>query len=121
MYPCVKCAISDVASYKGCLEYPRRSKVYKRDVLTGMSTQLAALHGIVDSMALNHQGRLFAAQVAPIPALREIDPQGVTPPRMVATVIGMDGIDTGPDGHVYTPDFFGGREQCAVSTSTRER
>jgi len=83
--------------------------VYKHDVLTGVSTQLAALPGIVDSMALNHQGRLFAAQLAPISALWEIDPQGVNPPRLVTTFIGgMDGIDTGPDGHVYTPDFFGG-------------
>lgn len=30
-------------------------EVYKHDLLTGVSTQLAALHGIVDSMALNHQ------------------------------------------------------------------
>lgn len=83
-------------------------EVYKRNLLTGVSTQLAALNGIVDSLAINHQGRLFAAQVAPVPALWEIDPQGANPPQMIATVVGMDGIDTGPDGHVYTPDFFGG-------------
>ena len=96
-------------------------EVYKRDLLTGISTQLAALHGIVESVTINHQGRLFAAQVAPIPALWEIDPQGVTPPQLVATAIGMHGIDTGPDGHVYTQTFSEGREQCAVSMSTRER
>jgi sugar lactone lactonase YvrE len=83
-------------------------EIFKRDLTTGVSTQLAALHGIVDTLALNNQGRLFAAEVAPIPALWEIDPNGVNPPVLIANNVGMDGIDAGPDGNIYTPDFFGG-------------
>lgn len=83
-------------------------EVFKRDLITGVSTQLADFDGIVDSVAFNNQGRLFAAQLTPISALWEVDPNGVNPPVLIAPVPSMDGIDAGPDGHVYVPDFFTG-------------
>ena len=83
-------------------------EIFKRDLVTGVSTQLADFDGIVDSVAVNAQGRVFAAQLAPNPALWEVNTNGIEPPVLIAVVPGMDGIDAGPDGHVYAPDFFTG-------------
>ena len=83
-------------------------EIFKRDLVTGVSTLLADFDGIVDSLAVNNQGRVFAAQLAPTPALWEVDPNGIKPPVQIAIVPGMDGVDAGPDGHVYAPDFFTG-------------
>jgi sugar lactone lactonase YvrE len=83
-------------------------EIFKRDLVTGVSTRLADFNGIVDSLAVNYQGRVFAAQLAPTPALWEVDPNGSNPPVLIALVPGMDGVDAGPDGNVYAPDFFTG-------------
>ena len=83
-------------------------EIFKRDLVTGVSTLLADFDGIVDSLAVNYQGRVFAAQLAPTPALWEVDPNGIKPPKQIAIVPGMDGVDAGPDGNVYAPDFFTG-------------
>lgn len=75
-----------------------------------------------DGIAVFPDGRLFVGRFLVGDELFEIDPAGVQPPRLVASgLVGLEGLDAGPDGGVYAAMIFTGevirvgRDSGAVS------
>jgi sugar lactone lactonase YvrE len=74
----------------------------------GTVSTLAQLPPGVGAITFSDDGRLFVAANFPPPAavdaLYELDPDGVTPPRLVAQGLGgLNAMDWGPDGLLYGP------------------
>jgi len=67
----------------------------------------------LNSLAMDAQGRLFATQVFAGDALWELDPAGVSAPRLVMKDMGgLNGFDFGPDGRLCGPLWFKGQVVC---------
>ena len=63
----------------------------------------------VNPITMSDDGRLFVARDFMGDGLYELDPELVEPPRVVIEdLVGMNGMDFGPDGLLYGPLFFGG-------------
>lgn len=66
----------------------------------------------VNPITFSPDGRLFAAQCFFGTGLYELDPTGVTPPRVIRDDLGpqcgLNGMDWGPDGRLYGPRWFRG-------------
>jgi len=78
----------------------------------------------VNPITFSDTGRLFVAQCFFGTGLYELDPAGVTPPRSIADDLGpncgLNGMDWGPDGHLYGPRWFA-NEVVSVDVDTGER
>jgi sugar lactone lactonase YvrE len=63
----------------------------------------------VNPITMSDDGRLFVARDFMGDGLYELDPELVEPPRVIIEdLVGMNGMDFGPDGLLYGPLFFGG-------------
>ena len=63
----------------------------------------------VNPITMSDDGRLFVARDFMGDGLYELDPELVEPPRvLIEDLVGMNGMDFGPDGLLYGPLFFGG-------------
>jgi len=63
----------------------------------------------VNPITMSDDGRLFVARDFLGDGLYELDPELVEPPRVIIEdLVGMNGMDIGPDGLLYGPLFFGG-------------
>jgi len=66
----------------------------------------------VNPITFSNDGRLFVAQCFFATGLYEIDPQGVTEPRLIRGDLGpgcgLNGMDWGPDDRLYGPRWFQG-------------
>jgi len=63
----------------------------------------------VNPITMSDDGRLFVARDFMGDGLYELDPELVEPPRvLIEDLVGMNGMDVGPDGLLYGPLFFGG-------------
>jgi sugar lactone lactonase YvrE len=63
----------------------------------------------VNPITMSDDGRLFVARDFDGDGLYELDPELVEPPRVIIEdLVGMNGMDFGPDGFLYGPLFFGG-------------
>jgi len=63
----------------------------------------------VNPITMSDDGRLFVARDFMGDGLYELDPELVEPPRVVIEdLVGMNGMDFGPDGLLYGPLFLGG-------------
>jgi sugar lactone lactonase YvrE len=66
----------------------------------------------VNPLTFSDDGRLFVAQCYFGTGLYEVDPLGVTEPRMIRDDLGpgcgLNGMDWGPDGRLYGPRVFVG-------------
>ena len=62
----------------------------------------------VNPITMSDDGRLFVSRVFMGDGLYELDPELVEPPRVVIEdLMGMNGMDFGPDGLLYGPLQFG--------------
>ena len=72
----------------------------------------ATLSPGVNPITFSNDGRLFVAQCFFATGLYEIDPQGVTEPRLISGDLGpgcgLNGMDWGPDDRLYGPRWFQG-------------
>jgi len=95
--------------------------VYWTSILTGQVAGLrpdgrhvtaARLTAGVNPLAFSDTGRLFVAQCFFGDKLFEVDPNGVTEPRLISDTLGprcgLNGMDWGPDGRLYGPRWFTG-------------
>ncbi|MEM9926596.1 MAG: hypothetical protein AAF915_23060 [Cyanobacteria bacterium P01_D01_bin.50] len=80
------------------------------DPQTGSVTNVASGIPLVDAIALNKDGRLFAGQSLSPDAtgLFEIDQTGVNPPRLITNQLGLNAFTFGADGLLYSPGQFTG-------------
>ena len=63
----------------------------------------------VNPITMSDDGRLFVARVFMGDGLYELDPELETPPQpLIEDLVGMNGMDFGPDGQLYGPLMFGG-------------
>ncbi len=73
----------------------------------GVTETVAQLAPGVNSIAFSPDGRLFVTRVFLGDELYELDPDGIDPPRLVASGLGgLNGMDFGPDGNLYGPLWF---------------
>ena len=80
----------------------------------GTVSTLAQLPPGVGAITFSDDGRLFVAASFPAPgsvdALYELDPNGATPPRLIAQGLGgLNAMDWGSDGLLYGPLQFRGQ------------
>lgn len=76
----------------------------------GSKQTIAMLGTGVNAMTFSDDGRLFVTRVFLGDELYELDPEGVAPPRVVASGLGgFNGMDFGPDGLLYGPQWFLGQ------------
>lgn len=80
----------------------------------GTVSTVAQLLPGVGAITFSDDGRLFVAVSFPGPggvdALYELDPNGATPPRLIAQDLGgLNAMDWGPDGFLYGPLNFRGQ------------
>lgn len=63
----------------------------------------------VNPITMSDDGRLFVARDFLGNGLFELDPELVDPPQpIIPDLVGLNGMDFGPDGLLYGPLFFGG-------------
>ena len=64
----------------------------------------------VNPITFSDDDRLFVAQCFYDNGLFELDPKGITEPRLIldniSTFCGLNGMDWGPDGRLYGPRWF---------------
>jgi sugar lactone lactonase YvrE len=75
----------------------------------GVKTTVAQLAPGVNAIAMSPDGRLFVTRVFMGDELYELDPEGVEPPRLVASgLMGLNSMEFGADGFLYGPQWFAG-------------
>ncbi|MFW5966593.1 MAG: hypothetical protein ACOCV2_03695, partial [Persicimonas sp.] len=76
---------------------------------SGDKETVAQLQPGVNAIAFSPDGRLFVTRIFMGDELYELDPDGVEPPRLVASGLGgLNAMDFGPDGELYGPLWFNG-------------
>lgn len=80
------------------------------DPQTGNFATIASDIPAVDPIVENQSGRIFVGQSLSLlnTGLYEIDPTGLTPPRLILNQPGLNAFDLGSDGHLYSPVQFTG-------------
>jgi sugar lactone lactonase YvrE len=114
----------------------RNGKIFYTNVLsgevrtldpeTGKIKAIASGISVVNPIAQNESGRLFVAQsvIPPYDGLYEIDPTGLTPPRLIRNnpAKSLNAFDFGPDGLLYAPvQFTGEVVKINVDTGASEQ
>jgi len=78
----------------------------------GSLVTAASLSPGVNPLTFSDAGRLFVAQCFFGDKLYEVDPDGVTAPRLISDTLGprcgLNGMDWGPDQRLYGPRWFTG-------------
>lgn len=91
---------------------------------TGNLATIASNIPAVDPIAQNQSGRIFIGQSLSLlnTGLYEIDPTGLTPPRLILNQAGLNAFDFGSDGLLYSPvQFTGEIIKVNVDTGVTER
>ncbi len=94
------------------------------DAETGNFATIAFGIPAVDPIAQDKSGRIFIGQSLSLlnTGLYEIDPTGLTPPRLILNQPGLNAFDFGSDGLLYSPvQFTGEIIKINVDTGVTER
>jgi len=94
------------------------------DPKTGNFATIASGISAVDPIAQNKSGRIFIGQSLSLlnTGLYEINPTGLTPPRLILNQPGLNAFDFGFDGFLYSPiQFTGEIIKINVDTGVTER